>query len=333
MKTNYIDRVLRLFFTHSYASPMKEKVQQWLVDDTWTAEKYDALQTLWNQILTSPNESTDQSLKRVNDTIKQIENRRMQETNRHSWLRYAAIALLLFSVCGGYFFFKREVKMITVSTANKQQKECILPDGTTILLNAGSQLMYPSRFDNHTRKVRLEGEAFFTVTRDTTRPFIVQTSTLSVKVLGTQFNISAYPANEKATATLNSGSVQVFLPTGEKESGYILKPDQQFIYNKTDRSVRILPVVEEAAEAKEGRLIFQNAAFQDILRTLERRFNIEIVYDKRELANRSYTVKFLHGESLENILHVLQDLTDDFDYRIEGRRVTLVKKGGGENKT
>lgn len=323
MKTNYIYRVLKQFSAHSYASPVKEKVQRWLIDDTWTAEKNNALHTIWNQIQTAPNESTGRSFRKVNHKIKRIENKGMRINPPPTWLRYAAVVVLVFSIGGGYFFLNREVEMVKVFTANKERKKCILPDGTTVVLNAGSQLAYPSRFEAKARDVCLEGEAFFIVVRDTARPFSVQTSALSVKVLGTEFNISAYPAHESTTATLSSGSIQIFLKTGKRDAGYILEPDQEFVYNKTDQSVRIYKSSDEVASWKEGRLIFQDVALHDILDTLERRFDVTILYDKRKLSNRSYMVKFRPHESLENILNVLQDLAGDFVYRIEGSRVTL----------
>ena len=322
MEKNYIYRVLERFFNDSFPPATTRKVQEWLTDKRWTAEKDRALQTIWDGVQASPDASTYQSLERVKTTIRLLESKKRTRI----WIKCAAVMIPVLLLLGGYFSMNREVKMLTVFTSNKEQKECTLPDGTTIRLNSGSKITYPSKFKDTTRIVTLEGEAYFAVTGNPKQPFIVKTGSLSVKVLGTKFNISAYPGNDKAVATLNSGSIQVDTREGEGDSRYILIPNQQIIYNKTDRSVLVNTVTEETVGWKDGLLIFQDATFNDIMNTLQRRFDVSIEYDKQIFPNVTCTVKFVHHESLTEILNVLQDVIRDFDYTIQNKKVTLIKK-------
>lgn len=323
MKQNYIYRIISQFFNNSYLPSIDEKVQKWIIDNTWTIEKDNALKTVWDTIQTKPNENTNTSLSKVKNTIQLIEYKQNHSRKTGVWLSYAAIFVPAILLLGSYFYINREPKMIEVLTSNNEQKECVLSDGTTIFLNSGSKIIYPSKFEETKRIVTLEGEAYFIVARNPTKPFIVQTHLLSVKVLGTKFNVSAYPIDDKASTTLNSGSVQVNIKKGDNDEPYILEPNQQIIYNKIDKSVSITKTTDERAGWKEGFLIFQEATFNDIMNTLQRRFNVSIKYDKQNFTNEPYTIKFINNENVVNILNVLQEITGNFNYKIEGKDVFI----------
>lgn len=294
-----------------------------MINDTWTGEKNNALKNVWDTIETKPNENTNTSLGKVINTIQLIEHKQVQVRKRRIWLSCAAILLPVILLLGSYFYINKEPKMIEVLTSNNEQKKCLLSDGTTILLNSGSKIVYPSKFKETERIVTLEGEAYFTVAHNATKPFIVQTHSLSVKVLGTTFNVSAYPTDDKVSATLNSGSVQVDIKKGDNDESYMLEPNQQIAYSKIDKSVSVNPVTNEAVGWKEGVLIFQEATFNDIMHTLQRRFNVSIKYDKQKFTHEPYTLKFMNNENLVNILTVLQEITGNFNYKIEGKYVFI----------
>lgn len=104
-----------------------------------------------------------------------------------------------------------------------------MPDSSEIWLNAGTAIKYPEKFSKAQRLVYLDGEAYFSVRKDAAKPFIVETSQLSVKVLGTQFNVKAYANDELVTTTLTSGKVEVTPPV---QGSQILKPNEQLTYDK-----------------------------------------------------------------------------------------------------
>lgn len=324
MKTNYIRQILQLFFTNSFPDKMEEKIQKWIVNDRWTTEKELSLRNIWEDIKITPNRDTYQSLEKVKNTIKALEYPERQAKMRCVWFSCAAVILPVLLAIGSYLYLDRDVKIIEIKTSYNEHKPCTLPDGTTILLNSCTKLTYPSEFNDTARVVTLEGEAYFSVTRDTTKPFIVKTSELSIKVLGTKFNVSAYPTNDHSTATLNSGSIQV--DTRESGNKYILKPHEEIIFNKIDQSVSLNTVTTDGIGWKNGWLVFQDATFNDMMNTLRHRYNVSIEYNKQAFANIPYTVKFVHNESVEEVLNVLQDVTGGFNYRIKGRHITITKK-------
>nr|WP_320059499.1 FecR domain-containing protein [uncultured Bacteroides sp.] len=330
MKVNYIYQILKEFYINFYPLEIEEKVQRWIIKDKWTTEKNNAMSAIWNEIEITPNDNTYKALERVKNTIKQIENRKKHLRMRRILLGSAAVIIPVLLFLGSYFYINQDVKMIEVVTSSNQQKQCTLSDGTTILLNSCTKVTYPSKFKNTTRVVTLEGEAYFSVASDATKPFIVKTSNLSVRVLGTKFNISAYPTNDRTIATLNSGKIQVDLQLGKADSRYILKPNQEIIFNKIDKSVLIKTVASENIHWKDGSLIFEDATFNDIVNTIERRYGASIDYNKQDFLYTPYTIKFINNESLEDVLNILQDVVGDFEYKKENKRITIIQKGGNK---
>lgn len=330
MQESYIHQILKHFFQNSYPPEVEEKVQRWIIEDKWTAEKDNAMSALWDEIEIAPNDSTYKALEEVKNTIRQLENRKKHVRMRRVLLGSAAVIIPVLLLLGSYFYIDLNVKVIEVATSSNQQTKCTLPDGTTILLNSCTKITYPSKFKDSTRVVTLEGEAYFTVTRDAAKPFIVKTNDLSVKVLGTKFNISAYPTNDRAIATLNSGKIQVDVQSGKADNRYILKPNQEIVFNKIDHSVLINTVTDKNIYWKDGSLLFQDASFNDIVNTIERRYGVTIDYIKQDFVNTPYTIKFLNNESLEDVLNILRDVVGGFEYKREKSRITIRKKGGNQ---
>lgn len=330
MKENYIYQILKQFFFNSYPPEIEEKVQQWIIKDKWTAEKNNAMSAIWDEMEIAPNDNTYKALDRVKNKIKQLENQKKHLRIRRVLLGSAAVIIPVLLLFGSYLYINQDVEMIEVVTSSNQQKQCTLADGTTILLNSGTKITYPSKFKDSTRVVTLDGEAYFSVASDAAKPFIVKTSNLSVKVLGTKFNISAYPTNDRTIATLNSGKIQVDIQSGKTDSKYILKPNQEIVFNKIDNSVLINTVTGENSSWKDGSLVFQDATFNDIVNTIERRYGVTIDYSKQAFLDTPYTIKFIHNESLEDVLNVLQGVVGGFEYKKEKSKITIMKKGGSK---
>lgn len=328
MKENYIYQILKQFFLNSYPPEIESKVQKWIIKEKWTAEKNNAMSAIWDEIEIPPNNNTYKALERVKNTIRQIESKKKRLKMRRVLLGSAALIIPILLLLGGYFYISQDVKMVEVLTSTNQQKQCTLSDGTTILLNSCSKVTYPSEFKDSVRVVTLIGEAHFSVASDVTKPFIVKTKDLSVRVLGTQFNISAYPSDDRTITTLNSGKIQVDIQAGKANSRYILKPNQEIVFNKIDKSILINTVTGKNIDWKDGSLVFQDDTFNDIVNSIERRFGVTIEYDKQGFSNIPYTLKFVNNESLEDVLNILQDVVGGFEYKKENSKITLIQKGG-----
>ena len=277
-------------------------------------------------------------------------------------LRYAAVFILAFSL-GGLFFYlhpgtgkEKKVTYNEIITKKGQKTRVILSDGTTVWLNAESRLKYPTTFSDKERKVILTGEAFFKVKKTSEHdPFLVETGNLRIRVTGTKFNVKAYPDEDVIETTLVEGSITLLRKIGNNYQVIRLQPDQKATLVRKGSKISIndirpdKPTVsfidkmpEQKANTKEkmiispnvdiethtawkdNRLIFEKESFEDIAYELERWFDVKIVFMDNSLKKSCYTGKFVHKESLEQILDVIQ-LTTPFKYKIEKNHVIIYK--------
>lgn len=206
--------------------------------------------------------------------------------------------------------------------------ELVLVDGTKIVLNAGSQLRYPTFFPKEgKRNVYLKGEAFFTVAEDVTRPFIVHTDELKIRVLGTEFNVSAYKDDKKTTAVLASGKIAA-TPTHKKyseENTAIIAPGEMISIEKGELQVSKVNVSKHIAWVS-GKLMFINDSFETIAHKLERYYDLEIINHCSLLKESTFTGTF-ESDKIEDVLKTFQIHTP-FDYKKENNKVIISACGG-----
>lgn len=179
----------------------------------------------------------------------------------------------------------------------------ILADGTKVWLNAESELTYPVTFTQDTRKVILSGEAYFEVTKDTARPFYVQTGDMEVKVLGTSFNISAYPESKRQT-TLLEGRVAVTLHSQH----VIIAPGQQVTETTKGLEVREVNVKDYIAW-REKRFVYENELLQKVLDDLQRWYDIEIFITSDKIRTLHLTANLPKYEDMAKILEIIEFAT------------------------
>ena len=200
-----------------------------------------------------------------------------------------------------------------------------LSDGTLVWLNAGSKLRFPQSFMNSDkyRIVYLEGEAFFDVAKNKNKPFIVNSHEVDVKVLGTQFNISAYETDSYIATTLVEGSVSVY-ETRTPENGIKLTPDYQASYDKFGNQFNKAKVDTDIYTAwVKNRLIIDNLKFSEILVKLERRYAVKFVNQAESLNDEIYKGEFA-DENIESILKTIS-LSTFFQYEINQNVITITK--------
>jgi transmembrane sensor len=180
----------------------------------------------------------------------------------------------------------------------------ILPDGTHVFLNAGSRLVYPDFFADKTREVFLVGEAFFDVEHNEKQPFVVQTTEIRVRVLGTQFNVSAYPSDNIIETVLTRGKVRLEQnSTGMFSETTDLAPGQLAAFNKTERTTRLKDVdIEHYTLWKEGLLKFESTDLSRVVKRLERYFDIRFRYDDPFLGGIKISGKLELTDSREAVL-------------------------------
>ncbi|MFI0429099.1 FecR family protein [Mariniflexile sp. HMF6888] len=200
-----------------------------------------------------------------------------------------------------------------------------LSDGTMVWLNAGSKLRFPQKFtdSDKNRMVYLEGEAFFEVTKNKDKPFIVNTNEVNVEVLGTKFNISSYETDSFIATTLVEGSVSVY-ETGTPENALLLKPSFQASYDKFGNHFSKKKVNTDIYTAwMQNRLVIDNLKFSEILVWLERKYHVEFVNKTTHLNNKIYKGEF-DNEDIETILKTIA-LSTPFKYEINQDVITITE--------
>ncbi|MEO9481927.1 MAG: FecR domain-containing protein [Ekhidna sp.] len=210
----------------------------------------------------------------------------------------------------------------TLTVPYGKRFKLVLSDGTKAQLNAGSSLKYPVKFiAGSTRQVFLNGEAFFDVAEDTAHPFIVNANELDIKVLGTQFNVSSYPEDEFIRTVLVEGSVSLSEDAGSAEATR-LEPGHQAIWNKEDRSIFIEEIETSVFTSWiDGRIVFRHMPFKNILKKLERHYNVDIVSNNEVLNEETFTASF----DIESIEQVLETFNKNYaiGYTIKDNQIII----------
>jgi len=232
-----------------------------------------------------------------------------------------AAAILFIPLLGYMFYYMTEkhreslmysqaaVDSIEVVTPLGSRTEFKLSDGSKVYLNSGSKIKYPQVFTGKTRGVNLIGEGFFEVAHNAEKPFIVNAKGLSVRVLGTKFNVMAYPDDNVIETTLVEGKVELDQQVGGriKKIGSMI-PGQHVKFNDKRGIVSSNMVdVEKYIAWKEGKLVFQNESITDVAKALERMFNVNIIVDDK-VKDFTYTV-VLVDEPLFQILDLMSIAT------------------------
>jgi len=208
---------------------------------------------------------------------------------------------------------------VTASTSRGQTYAFILPDGTKVWLNADSKIQFLQRFVGKTREVFLDGEAYFEVAKNKKVPFIVKSNGQKVQVLGTHFNVKRYADGSNGVTTLLEGSVLVKLPDVERE----IRPGEQAVNNGHTIAIGRADT-EEATAWKNDYFRFNEARLGNIAKELERWYNVDIVLEGN-LANKQFTGKISRSKNMNHILNIIQR-TININYKIEGRRITIMDK-------
>lgn len=198
----------------------------------------------------------------------------------------------------------------------------ILSDGTWVYLNAESVITFPKKFVGERREVILEGEAYFHVTASKERPFIVKTRDMDVLVTGTEFNVKAYPDESNVQTTLLQGKVTVFAGEDKKEKVEI-QLNQQAEWDRGNVKLQVREVDPDLFVAwKNGHFIFRQDRLEDIMRTLARWYDMEVIYLDESIKDMAFAGKLDRSEDITPILNVLR-ATDKLTVEVNGKRIIL----------
>lgn len=275
-----------------------------------------------------------------------------------SWKTYAAAACLIAGIILLYPFVapkEQNRNMASVKAVNEitidpgSKSKILLPDGSQVWINSGSKLTYENSFKGGTREVQLDGEAYFDVVRDPEHPFIVHTSGIDIKVLGTAFNVKAYKIEPVIEATLIHGSIEVINKNRPGTPRIMLKPHEKLVYNKypvadsRDQradikpaepdaySVTIKPLGKNIADSDiveiawvYNKFVFDDERLEDLAVKMEKWYDLKITIESERLKNYRVSGSFVN-ETPEEALKELQFLLP-FKYSIKNKEVKIMRK-------
>ncbi|MBR1490552.1 MAG: FecR domain-containing protein [Bacteroidales bacterium] len=315
MDTENIVPLLAGYFRNELDQPTQEEVEAWI--DSAPENREMALQVcrLTQYVLQDSMEEqqdTEALLRRVDAVVKN------KKSPVYRWvlksLGLAAVAAL--GVFFGSRYFSHSIPFIKFSTGS-EVASVILPDQTKVWLNANSTLLYPEAFQGRERSVRLEGEAYFDVTKDANHPFTVTVPDCRIKVLGTQFDVSSFPDSPQMQTTLVSGSVELSYRLGRRARTTVIYPGQRFSMDtKAGHATLSYVDTESLTSWRTGNITFNHTSLSDVLTMIGNTFGIRFVIGDNRKLEDTYTGSFM-DQSLEEVLSTLETVTQLHFDRLE----------------
>lgn len=343
----------------------EEQLRQILQQDISLQQQYDLMKRMWHAIddqqqTTNSNEEEKQNISRIlklaktetqpGDDIPVIQ----IKSKRKYLYALSGVAAVLIAVVSGWLYFGSSQKnnisnnnspTQTLVAENGSRTRTILPDGSTVWLNAGSHISFSDDFTGKTREVTLDGEAYFDVVKQPQRPFIVHVSGYDIRVLGTAFNVKSYPKDKTIETTLIRGLVEVTKQGQKEQQPIILHPNEKltvkkFAANNTSKLPDIntqaanldkkdfkitkldtLPHEDERIETAwiYNRLQFRGDSFAGLAEKLERWYNVKIIFDDEHVQQLNFTGSF-EQETVDQAFAALK-AAKAFDYEIHGKEI------------
>ena len=266
-----------------------------------------------------------------NEISKEINKKLFTQPSLYRWSVAAAVLLLVIGIASWSWFFSSPnptamstpTQWLSASPTKGKTLTLTLPDGSTAILNSGSNLRYPATFARKKREVQLDGEAFFEVTSNPKKPFIVKTEILTTEVLGTSFNIEAFPSQNEARVTLVTGKVRVQAGAQQCE----LHPSQQAVFHKTTQQIQVQTVAtNDFTDWKEGILRFRESSLPTVVQKIEKHYGVQIRLEV-ENAERCYLSGTFVKEDLNVVLKQLTFIHSGLNYEyIDSQHLVLKGK-------
>ena len=363
MYTSSIEEKIVNVLTAKASQEEVAEVRQWLSENEGNRKMYDEYVNIWkvsNAVNRNDDYSPDVAWASLNKRMKPEKPRKLHLASLKKAMMVAAMVTVVF--LAGIAFNKFTTK--TTVTINQSlltyteytspygsKSKVKLPDGSSVWLNAGSTLRYSSDFNEKNREVYLEGEGYFDVALNEQTYFLVQTSAITIKVLGTAFNVKAYPEESVVETTVERGTVQLINPLSASQEATILRAQQKAVItkenlpdnksgessvqeNKSDikpsNSVPITGVkvnsnikTEVYTSWKDQRWVIESEKLSSLAVKLERRFNVHFVFDDEALKENVFSGK-LEDETLDQVLEAIK-LTSPILYRVKNNTVTLTR--------
>lgn len=261
-----------------------------------------------------------------------IESREKKSHRRFSFvpmLRWAAVVCLPIIAALAVYELGLDSKVDTlplvVTAESGERAKVQLPDGTKVNINSASQISYPHDFNGEKRIVELDGEAYFEVTPDKERPFVVKAAGLEITVLGTAFDVCAYKDDNEVSVVLLTGKVDV----ASESDRYVMQPDEKLVYDRNTGTMQVGKVCSkeyvEWTDGTDGNLRFENESLENIVKVLSRVYNVKIVFDSAFPEGQYFFTGSIGSGGITNALDILS-MTSSLHYEVRDSVIVLHKK-------
>lgn len=311
------------------------EVEDWLQLSDENRKSLDKLDKLWIEtgkispppVAVDIDEAWTKMDNRIEESVKTIKLPERKHIVLKTVYRIAAIFILAIGVYAILKITTREPNQIILASTTETLRDS-LPDGSQIALNINSKITYPETFEENTREVNLEGEAFFDVEHDPQKPFIVHTSIGDVKVLGTSFNVKAYTLSGKLEVIVISGKVQLIKKDESKidATSVILEPGTKGIIEQKSLKIKKVEEVDPNTLFWNSKmLIFEEAKLSFVFDLLERHYDISIQVTNDSIENCLLSATF----DDEEIGLILQIISESFNLNIKQENNIFILEGNG----
>ena len=302
------EQLLIQFLTHTCTSEDLRLVDQWIASGKPNADWLFEMERIWSlkdELRFSDRREIEEAYNRF--TLSQGKSKNAKpHFYIYPILKYVA-AVIIIGLLGLNLYKMVQPATVgenTVEVPKGQRASLMLSDGTKIWLNSQSKLIYPTQFSDKERNVRLEGEAFFDVAHKEHLPFVVHSPLLAIKVLGTKFNVASYENDEQVTTTLAEGRVEV----GDEKGSVRLKPEEQALFCKGDRSLRVVDVGMYLAW-KDGKFIFEEQSLEQIMKQLQRWYEMSVFYTNEEVKQYTFSGDLKKYDDFDKIIRMLEEVS------------------------
>jgi len=327
-----IDNYIQSFLNGSLDAESHAVLRQWIKEKPENREYFQNTVAIWKATGVMSNADGFDVASAIGKFKEEI-----QPANRIDFYRRAlkfsaaAIILLLCGVSSLFFLWQsersasemvEEYKEYVVEVPDGAKSKITFPDGSVVWLNAGSKVTYDSNFARESRNVGLTGEGYFEVSKNKELPFVVNTGKLTVKVLGTKFNLKSYEEDSEVKVTLKEGAVKVgdFLTDA---APVVLKPNQRFTFKKMTQTIQVDSVDASHIENwRNGAMTFDKVPLEEIAKELRRLYNIPIRIESDKLKHIVYYSDFQENVSIEKVLEILSS-GNKFRYEVKPEFVRI----------
>ena len=321
----HIESIITRKISEKITADEQGALDNWLSADDENAKYFQDLENIYSKV--SNNQKGKFPVIDVNSEWRKFRNSVAPVKNNNSvlttWLRVAASIVLVATL--GYSFWTSEFKSNTIEViAQNWGEQIILPDNSIITLNKGATVTYPKIFSDSNRVVSLSGEAFFEVTRNEFKPFIVNLSQSNVEVLGTSFNINAHNSNNRIDVVVNSGKVR-FSNASLSKSVVLIKGEKGTLMKNNNMLTKSFNNDVNVLAWKTRKIVFNDMELDKVIKTINSLYDAQISFSTDIGINCNVTVSF-ENQSLEAVLSVLK-LTLNLEYKKSGDVIEIIKSG------